>query len=397
MKKISITTMAIVLLLNLSTPGFAEVAEIAETVQEQTVQVTETNVEEPMILTLSEAIDYALLNSKDLELTKLELQKSEVQYKQNKKAVRTAKEFYDLDVNIPRTYEVTADDNVNRAMIKNGASLRQVELAWSIANWNLNRKENQIKYNVEKAYFDLKRSEQELTIAKENLDLSNKQYEFGKLRLQVGLMSKQQVLGLELGLAQAQSGFDGASMAYELQKMSFKNTLGLTLATEIELTDNIEVRVYEPIVLEESIKLALENNANLKTVEESYEIQQLVLKATSGRFPPATFRYREQAAEVAKAELNLINVKTAVEMGVRSSYLSLITAEKQISTFKLAVQQAEEALRIAQLSFELGQNTVTEVTQANINLMNAKKSLAVQIHAYNLALLDYEYSTGIGK
>lgn len=362
-------------------------------------EASTTEIIEPVItkLTLQEAIDFALTNSIDYELTKLELQKSEVQYQQNKKAVRSLQDFYDLDINIPRTYEVTADDNVNRAMIKNGASLRQVELAWNIANWNLVKKENQIKYNVEKAYFDLKKAETEVKIANENLALSQKQFEFGKLRFQVGLMSKQQLLGLELGLSQAKSGFDASDMAYKLQQMSFKNTIGMDLGIRVELIDTLEKKSYEPIILDDSIKLAFENNVNLKIAEESYEIQQLVLKATSGRFPEITFRYREKATEVAKAEQTLMTVKNGIEMGVRSSYLGLITAEKQIETFKLAVQQATEALRIAELSFELGQNTATEVAQANLNLMNAKKNLAQQIHAYNLALLDFEYSTGIGK
>ncbi len=388
-RKIS-TLLSLSILLISGVPTYASTS-IAE------VEVTEATESIFRELSLQGAIDYALANSKDLELTKLELQKSEVQYQQNRRAVRTAKEFYDLDINIPRTYEVTPDDNVNRSMIKNGASLKQVELAWNIANWNLEKKENEIRYNVEKAYFDLMRAEQELKIAEENLALSKKQFDFGNLRLQVGLMSKQQVLGLELALAQAQSGYDGASMGYSLQKMSFNTTLGLPLDTEVVLTDVVDIKAHEPIILEDSIKLALESNANLKTVYETHEIQKLVLKATSGRFPPITFRYREQAAEVAKAELNLQTVKNAVEMGVRSSYLGLVTAEKQIGTFKLAVQQATEALRIAQLSFDLGQNTPTEIAQANINLMNAKKSLAQQIHAYNLALLDFEYSTGIGK
>lgn len=362
-------------------------------------EASTTEIIEPVItkLTLQEAIDFALTNSIDYELTKLELQKSEVQYQQNKKAVRSLQDFYDLDINIPRTYEVTADDNVNRAMIKNGASLRQVELAWNIANWNLVKKENQIKYNVEKAYFDLKKAETEVKIANENLALSQKQFEFGKLRFQVGLMSKQQLLGLELGLSQAKSGFDASDMAYKLQQMSFKNTIGMDLGIRVELIDTLEKKSYEPIILDDSIKLAFENNVNLKIAEESYEIQQLVLKATSGRFPEITFRYREKATEVAKAEQTLMTVKNGIEMGVRSANLGLITAEKQIATFELAVKQAEEALRIAELSFQLGQNTATEVAQANLNLMNAKKNLAQQIHAYNLALLDFEYSTGIGK
>lgn len=347
--------------------------------------------------TLQEAIDYAILNSKEMNLQRLELAKSEVQYTQNRKAVRSAQDFYDLDINIPRTYEVTPDDNVNRAMIKNGASLRQVELAWNIAKWNVELKENQIKYNVEKAYFDLKKAENELIIANENLTLSQKQYDLGKLRLQVGLMSKQQLLGLELGLSQAKSVFVASEMAYKLQQMNFKNVIGLDLGIRVELTDTLVKKTYEPIILDDSIKLAFENNVNLKIAEASYEIQKLVLKATSGRFPEITYRYREKATEVAKAEQTLMTVKNGVEMGVRSANLGLITSEKQIATFELAVKQAEEALRITELSFQLGQNTANDVTQANINLMNAKKGLAQQIHAFNLALLDFEYSTGIGK
>ena len=84
-------------------------------------------------------------------------------------------------------------------------------------------------------------------------------------------------------------------------------------------------------------------------------------------------------------------------MQVRSAAVNLTTAEKQIATFEKAVFQASEGVRIAELSFELGQNTPTEVAQANINLMNAKKNLAQQIHAFNMALLDYKYSIGIGK
>ena len=388
MKSLRKSLIAIVLILSMSIPIYAEATNTENTAE---------GTDEIMKFTLQEAIDYALLNSKEMSLQRLELAKSEVQYIQNKKAVRSAQDFYDLDINIPRTYEVTPDDNVNRAMIKNGASLRQVELAWNIANWNVALKENQIRYNVEKAYFDLKKAENELIIANENLALSQKQYDYGKLRLQVGLISKQQLLGLELGLSQANSVFVASDMAYKLQQMNFKNIIGLDLGIRVEITDTLEKKTYEAIILDDSIKLAFENNVNIKIAEESYEIQKLVLKATSGRFPEITYRYREKATEVTKAEQTLMTVKNGVEMGVRSANLGLITAEKQIATFELAVNQAEEALRITELSFQLGQNTANDVTQANINLMNAKKSLAQQIHAFNLALLDFEYSTGIGK
>jgi outer membrane protein TolC len=355
---------------------------------------------EPTTLELTKegALSYAVENSLELEIKRLELLKAEISYKDDIRGIKKSEDNIEyFPIRDPLTGVAIPDGSINLVLIKNGAARRGVELAFNISKWNLTMTENKVKYNVEKAYFDLIQVEKELDIAGENLKLSEKQLEQGKLRYQVGLLSKQQLLGLEMAFSQAKSGFDAATMLYEIQKMSFRNTLGMALDKGIELTDKIQSREYSTIDLEALIKKALEENGGVRIYSENYEISKLTLQAVSARYPENTFRYREQAVETKKAEQSLLQIKSGVEMGVRSSYLSLITAEKQIATFELAVQQATEALRITELSFQLGQNTATDVTQANINLMNAKNSLAQQIHAFNLALLDFEYSTGIGK
>ena len=383
------------------TPLTGMVAYAAEDIElTETTEVVIKPVEkETLTLTLQEAIDYALLNNKELEIQKLELAKAEISYTENKRAIKKAEDGAEMldKLNIPRTYEVTPDQIVNKALIDKGVSEKQNELALLSANMNLEMKENQIRYNVEKAYFDLLQKQEELRISGENLALSQKQYNNSKLRYDLGMISKQQLLGIELGLSQAQSGYDAAEMIYEIQLLSFKRTLGLPLEKGIKLTSVIEVKEYEPIDLEESIKLALENNAGVIISKENAVIQPLILEATSGRFPPNTYRYRKQEVEVAKAEENLQQAKVGVEMGVRTSILNLKTAEEQIITFQNAVIMASETVKIAELSFELGQNTPADVLEANINLMNAKKNLVQQIHAFNMALLDYRYSIGVGK
>lgn len=364
-------------------------------------EVEENTIEEDEIVqfSLQEAIDYALENSKEMEIQRIELEKSELEYKQNKSSIKDTEDALELmdRLSIPRRYEVTPDENVNRALIKNGGAMKQVELVYNMAKWNYEITENKLKYDVEKAYFDLLQTEKELKIAEENFALAQKQYEHGKLRYDVGMISQQQLLGLGLSLSQSQSGYESAKMYYGLQKMSFRNTIGLPLDEEFELTDIIEYREYEPIVLEEAIESGLENNSNILIAESNLEIQELTLQATLSRFPPNTYRYRTQEQEILNSEMNLQAAKNGVEIQVRSAVVNLTTAEKQITTFENAVYQASEGVRIAELSFELGQNTPTEVAQANINLMNAKKNLAQQIHAFNMALLDYKYSIGIGK
>lgn len=387
--------LALVLALTLSLAPLTSMKVLAaeDTKESKVLEATEEN-GKIMKLSLDEAIEYALENSMDMKIQEIELQKADVAYEQDFRNVRESEKNAD---EIFTREAMIQDAAVNKRLVENGASRKGVILAHNIAKWNKDKKINEIKYNVEKAYFDLLQVEKELEIAKENLALSQKQYDHGKLRYELGMISKQQLLGLEMGLSQAQVGLDSARVYYDLQTMSFQNTLGLPFDKAVELTDSIVYKEHEPVDLDKAIKQALGNNVNIKAAEENFEISKLTLDAVKVKYPDITYRYREQEAEVAKAEKNFETAKSGVEMSVRSSVLNMISAEQQIAIYEKTIEQAQEALKIAEVSFDLGKNTSTDVNQANISLMNAKKDLSKQIHAYNLALLDYEYSIGIGK
>lgn len=171
-----------------------------------------------MALSLDQAIEYALKNSKDIKIQEIELQKADVAYDEGirdvKKAEKNIDEIFSRD---PITGMSVPDAAINRTLIENGASRRGVVLAYNIAKWNKDMKINEIKYNVEKAYFGLLQVEKELEIAKENFELSKKQYDHGKLRYELGLISKHQLLGFEMSLSQAQVGVSSAKNYYDLQ------------------------------------------------------------------------------------------------------------------------------------------------------------------------------------
>ena len=349
-------------------------------------------------LSLDAAINYALENSKDIAIKEAELEKAKVKYNDDIRAVKSGeKNVDDYPTRDPIFNEAITDAALNQGMINSGALRKSVELPYDIAKWNLEMKRNEIKYNVEKAYYDLLQMEKELEIVVENLKLSEKQYNQGKVKYDLGTISNQELLGLEMGVLKAQNMYESTKMYRDLQVMSFQNTLDMPFDSDIKLTDTIKYKEHEEIDLEASVKKGLENSAMIKMSQENYELAKMTLKGISGRYPENTYRYKEQQAEVAKAEKSLETARNGVEMMVRSSYLNLLTAEKQIKTYEKTIEQAQKTLEIAELSFDLGQSTATEVTQANLNLMNAKKELSGQIHAYNMALLDYEDSIGFGK
>lgn len=349
-------------------------------------------------LDLEKSVRIALENNLEVIISNVELDKAKILFESEIKNIRDLERNIDLIFSRdPVTGYRLEDAAINKTLVKNGAMRRSVELNKNRAEWNVEITANRISYNVKKAYYDLLKGKKEFDITKESFDLSQKYYLDGNLKYRLGLISKQQLLGLQMNEQQASSSVIGAEHVYNLQLINFKKLIGIPFDTELILAELMEPNEYGEISLEDSIDKALFNNAGAKLSKESYELARLNLEAIKVKYPEITYRYQEELINLLKAELNLTNTQGLVEMGVRSAYLSLKTSEKQIATFELAVKQAEEALRITELSFQLGQNTANDVTQANINLMNAKKSLAQQIHAFNLALLDFEYSTGIGK
>lgn len=353
---------------------------------------------EVLELSLEKAIDYALKHSRDMTIQKLELEKTELQYEEYDGYLKRGKDEFTEDfyyaLNIPPTHSLTI---VNKSLMSNGAKEKNINLMLNTAKWNMQLMENKIRYDVEKAYYDLIRIKQDLGIAQEGLNLATEQYAQSKKMYDLGTISSQQLLAAEIGLNQAQGGYDSALMGYQLQIMSFNNTLDLPLTQKVELTEKVGYKHYEYIDFDAAIREAYENSAMIKAATVNRDIAKLVLRAVEDGYHNRNDKVREKEVELLRAENNLKSVKNGVELSVRSSGLNLMNYGKTIKTYTLAAQKAQKNYELTQLGFKLGNNTPNDVTQARIELMNAKKDLAKEIHAYNLAYLDFKYSTGLGK
>jgi outer membrane protein TolC len=354
--------------------------------------------EEKLTLTLEEAKAYILENGSDRELQDIILRNAEVAYTEDMTEVKRAeKALSNMPTRNPITGAVIPEVSVNKELAKNGGLYKSVELTFTIAKWNHELGKNRLLYNAEKAYYDLLKAESDYDIAYESYILAEKQYETGKLKYEKGQISKQQLLNLDLSLSEARSRYTTALMSFEMQMLSFKRTLGIPFETEVELVDEIIFREYKHIDLDEAIKTALDNNVSVQMAKEGHELAELTFRAVRKRYSDISLRYREQEIATARALFDFESAQSNSELNVRNLLLNLRNSEQLIITNRKQVEQAHESLRLAELSFELGQNTAIEINQSNINLMNAKKNLAQSLYSFNLAFLDFEYAMGIGK
>lgn len=402
MKKLVSVLMIAVLSIALIGSTYAEETSNDEKAEEINVDLSKDTIE----LSLEEAISIAMEKNRDIEIQSLNIQQSEKKYESEMDDIEDFEDkieehdginFDKMSPEMKQRYSMYQGPIEQKKLLEYGVMERGTELTFNIAKWNKEIKKNEIQYNITKSYYDLLLAEKSHEIAKESVELAERQYQNGKKMYELGTISKQNLISMEVGVSQAKSGLNAANLGYEMQLMNFNNTLGIDMDKDIVLTDDITYSDYELIALNEAIDEALNTNKMIQVAEENYELSKLRLKATNAKYHDGSYRYLQEKIGVEKTAKSLESAKKGIEMAVRSSYAQMITAEEQINTYRKAVDKSQKALELAELSFELGENTSTDVNQARIDLMNAKKDLAKQIHSYNMAKLDFDYSMGIGK
>jgi hypothetical protein len=98
---------------------------------------------------------------------------------------------------------------------------------------------------------------------------------------------------------------------------------------------------------------------------------------------------------LAQEETHRQNLDSAT-LDVRQCYLNLRESEKRISTTQTAVAQAEEDYRIAQVRYQAGVGTNTDVLDAQVALTTARNNFNQALYDYNMNKNALQTSMGIG-
>lgn len=102
----------------------------------------------------------------------------------------------------------------------------------------------------------------------------------------------------------------------------------------------------------------------------------------------------------AKAYLNQAIIKAAdtnrtVRLDIKQAYLDVLAARKALESQRETVGQAEKAYQIARIRWENGVSTSLELTDAELNLSEAKVMLEKTIAYYVIALAGIERAVGL--
>jgi hypothetical protein len=254
---------------------------------------------------------------------------------------------------------------------------------------------NRLVYDTTRVYHSVLQAQEALSIAEENLRIQNEILENTRKKLELGMVSKMDVLSAESAVQDAVVKVNAASSGLKSAKMSFNIRLDFPLMQQVVLTDTLHKTETPAIDLKASIAAALTNRNELRQLAFVLEKEELEIAdlATVSRYGS---EYLTAALERKTAEKNLKDTKAYIELEIRTKYMNLQNLANEIASIEKAAENAKEGYRLADLSYNAGMNTLVDVQNVQLASYQAQLGLAAKILEYNLAVSDFAIATGYG-
>lgn len=288
---------------------------------------------------------------------------------------------------------------------------------------------NEIKsayYNYLKTVYLLRLVDETDVLLKENLRVSRSLYENDKVTQDVVYRSEAELQKVYLGKAEAEKGNKTAKAYFnfllnkplnaEIQDFEYDEVPQLSLIsdfnTEVDkgINSREEIQQIETMssINENYLKLIRSNNYPNVLFAFDYGFQgeeysftkndDFLLASLVLRWP--LFEGFRNRAEVQQAkivqqqiELKQEELENQIKLQIINSYYELQEAVEAIEAAEVQVQAAENAFRVVNEKFRMGQSQLIEFTDARTTMTNSKQNLIIAVFEYKIREADLERVT----
>ena len=315
---------------------------------------------------------------------------------------------------------------------KLSGSIKQAKAGYLISEQGLQKAYNDMRTTVTNGYFDMLQADNMQQLGRESVTRLADHLKNVEAQYEVGVVAKVDVLRSQVELANAKQSLIKAENAYQIAEANLNKIVGLPMDTQLKLDDILVYAPYEND-MQYCLDYAAKHRPELEQAKQQVEAAKGALRvAISGHMPQVAAVAQQKwsdnnwpgdengnwgvgvtvnlnifdsgvtvskihgaEADLAKAHETYRDTVDLVNLDVRSNYLNMREAEKRIDTTKLAVSQAEEDYRIAQLRYMNGVGTNTDVLDAQVALTDAKTNYLQAMYDYNTCKTNLETAIGV--
>ena len=312
------------------------------------------------------------------------------------------------------------------------AKISQAKFAVDSTKWGIVETRQQLKYDATNAYFSLMAARDLLKLSQDSVDRLEKHLKDVQLQFEVGTVAKVDVLRSEVELANAKQDLIKAQNTFDLAMATLNNVLGLPLTTDLKPKGDLTYSKYD-ITLNACIEFGMKNRPDIFQAQDNMKsAEEGVTVARAGYYPTVTATYttgyndtkfigdknynwsaylttswtildsgltagtlRQAAENYKKAVEQYRQTVDSTQLDIQSSFLSMREAEKRIDTSAVAVNQAEENFRIAEIRYQAGVGTNLDVLDSQSALNQAKTNFLKAMYDYNTNRSKLDKAMGV--
>lgn len=312
-------------------------------------------------------------------------------------------------------------------------NIKSGKIGVDISDLNLENTKQQVKLTTTTDYYKILQCRNLVGVNKESVDQLQAHLNTVNSKYAAGTVAKSDVLRSQVELADAQQNLVNAENNYDLSMSTLNNVIGLPINTKLNIQDELSYTKYD-YDFAECVDIAMQNRpdgvaaakaveqaqaqvdaakaGNLPTVaayagytidgndafgDDAAQQSQIGLQASWNIFDNNVTRAQVKQAEaaLAKAQEASEYTKEGIQLEVHQAYLSLMAAEKNIGTTSVAVNQAAEDYKIAQVQYTAGVGTNIDVMDARVALTTAKTNYVQALYDYNVSKAQLDKAMGM--
>lgn len=299
--------------------------------------------------------------------------------------------FGSVPISVTSAAEAAGLTEVNEKIIK----MRR-DFAKEQTDANFEAEMNQIEALTIETYYGVLQAEENLRIAKENLENQKTIYKNTLKKFELGTVAKVDTLMAETEVLTAENQVAAAETGVKSAKMNLNLLLGYDVMQEVVLTDELKMMEAPEGTLVEFIESAIENRNEIKGALLAAEIQEILLNNLKYRYPTNSSTYLKQQVAYNQAQKQADEAPAYIEMEIRMKYMDLQDKRRAVEGAKATLENAKEGYRLAAITYDAGMNTLADVQQALIRSYQAGQGLAKAINDYDLAVYAFNHAIGVG-
>ncbi len=305
---------------------------------------------------------------------------------------------------------------------KNIANLKQAKLELKVQEENLRALKLAVEFETQRLYYGILLANETERIAQELLEQAKSHYEIVKRKFEEGASSKFDLLQSKVQVSKVVPQFVRAQNAKELIMSEFKKLVGLRVKDFVALQDQLTYSLIdvneedllrtayskrpELIIRALGIDIGRQNisaakaagrpriNAGFNYDYKSDDIEDMFNSkhnnwnaGISISFPlfdgfSAKTKIDEAKARYTQAELSKEDMEETVALEVRKAVLNLIQSQAIIESQQDSLEEAREAVRIAEVRYDNGGGTNLDVLDAQVSLSQIENNLNQGIYDY---------------